>query len=139
MKYIILFLISFSFAQVIAPIGMGESKIDTFDQITTIGLGLGVSDEEWAFQLAIQGGNIEPIAADEKICWTADEIITVKDLFDYAEECYNDSSPIYDSSSYTITIECDENGKNCIGTKIDDVYYISKTPTFGGFIEWLKK
>lgn len=74
----------------------------------------------------ISPGNIttvafEPISVDEKICWTANEIITLKNILDYAEECYNDSTPSY--HHYI-------NG--------GEVWH-HKKPTFEGFIKWLKR
>lgn len=67
-------------------------------------------------------------------------VITIDDILNYAEECYNDTIEDYiDMGGYTMTVECDESGENCVGTREYDIYYTYRKPTFEGFIEWINK
>jgi len=76
-----------------------------------------------------------------------------KDAFDYIEECYNDSTLIYYNSSFKENYSRVEwelknfdnwyDDEIWIVVPIDSLFTIGywqhKEPTFGGFIEWLKK
>ncbi len=61
--------------------------------------------------------------------------ITMGMIFEYAEECYNDS---IDNICTSWTVEYD-NDSNLVGYPIYDTIYFHYPPTFPGFIEWLKK
>lgn len=117
MKYIIL-LISFSFAQVIAPIGMGEAKIDTVEYMF-----------EYLIDAQIDSGEV--VAKELTNVKIINRPITLNDYLDYAEECYNDS--VYDMIA--------RNEVKILGQifyEIDYGWTHPTTPTLPGFIEWLK-
>ena len=62
--------------------------------------------------------------------------ITVGDYLDYAEECYNDSTWV-ETSFYMRTREIFSHYSWY--REEGDVIWLRRTPTFEGFIEWLKE
>lgn len=107
------------YAQVpFVPIGMGESKTDTVEYVFT--------------------GKVNWIAKELTNAKIINRPITLNDYFDYAEECYNDSTwghknviSIIEPEYYVYRLDVDyiNNG----------ICYLRKEPTMKGFIEWLKK
>ncbi len=87
------------------------------------------------------GMNIESISIDEKICWKASEIITVKDILEYAEECYNDSTEDYYhlTNAFPCVSYMTDYGSCYNAGHRDSIYFRHPTPTFPGFIEWFGK
>ena len=89
-------------------------------------------------------------------CWDENDIITLKDILDYAEECYNDSvykgkmyiisESFYPDSSFstmlTATFRFDDEtyyrDRPNEYIRIEEIYE-PKIPTFQGFIEWIEK
>jgi hypothetical protein len=80
---------------------------------------------------------------DDKILATyvpppPNKIITLQDLIDYQEYCYNDSTTEWKTIYGTVTEKINEH----VSFVSDDIDYrkvtIHRTPTFNGFIEWLK-
>jgi len=126
-KVIILIMFGFLFGQY----GIDRDKLMTTS--TNITGSQVITHEEWKFL------NETPISVDEKICWTEDEIVTVKDIMNYAEECYNDSIHVY----YSELVSCYSDSTTPLNTLMrynDSTIYINHTiPTLPGFIDWINE
>ncbi len=128
MKYIIL-LISLSFAQVIAPIGFGEkelAEIDTSNAIITclVNHPKGYNCDYGKTTSESYEHMLQRIDSEYDRLHPRERVVTVGDYFDYAEECYNDSTEDY----YIRVLDSAE-----------IIYYRHPKPTFEGFTEWLKE
>ena len=70
--------------------------------------------------------------------------ITINDILDYAEECYNDSTVSYyrilsgGRPNDSWRVYCEKDSIDYWGNKCPEIWS-HKKPTFEGFIEWLKK
>lgn len=123
MRYILIFflMVSFVFAQVIAPIGMGEEKVEYAEPRQ-------------------EGDFIIPFDDERFPQLQRTRCIKLQDLFDYVEECYNDSIKDYIHIQNTFPCYTFETYGVCVnGSHSDSTYYYRPTPTLEGFIEFLKK
>ena len=202
MKYILILLVSFSFAQVIAPIGMGETEYNVTwcvrEEISDPCPNTWMKDEfgrdvfygclvyhfhyeydcahsknfnsyeeaEKFAKKAVKESNISEVKLNGTLIpkpkieydytditsdsvsvgtitaaitnWTITGVtnipITRENLFDYAEECYNDKKKIDEDNWCFSTFP-----GYVVYNEMWRVVYLHREPTFAGFIEWLKK
>ena len=92
----ILVVISFSFAQVVAPIGFGEkepAEIDTSNAIITclVNHPKGYNCDYGKTTIESYEHRLQRIDAEYDRLHPRERVVTVGDYFDYAEECYADT------------------------------------------------
>ena len=115
--------VAYTEAQVIAPIGMGE-KTEVEESVDRVLEAIITGLQETKISKALN--------LYEQVPFTA-RTSTIGFMLSYAEECYNDSIIVQEY------IPCEMYGIGCLvdhGTK--DAWF-HPTPTFEGFIEWLKE
>ncbi len=118
MKYILILLVSFAFGQDLIPIMPTYSPYEKY----------------------MNEQDTEKIMMVHRNMIAYEQPITLKHLFEYAEECYNDTIKEYWLDNWEVQ-ELNRRGYYFIYNPSDnrkELIFV-KVPTFEGFIEWLKK
>ena len=91
------------------------------------------AEYDYEFLISHEGG----VAKELTNVKILNPVITFNDIFEYAEECYNDSIHI---EQFGWTVEDDGHGHGqLVGYPIYDTLYYYIEPTFEGFYKWLKE